>query len=313
MIEVLDGRPHLRPCLHIPPEGNEGQDWSPTPIAQMYDRVTRFLPLAGADAMAQSRSGAEPRLVAALRDEAPWMAATVDRIAEQVGFSVWAGKPWLAFRPLLLVGPPGAGKSFFARRMGELSGCGSAILSFAGVGSNAELAGNPRGYKHMQPAFPVCAIQRFATANPVIVIDEVEKAAPLGHGDPVATLLTLLEPGTARQFYDGCLAAEVDLSAVNWVLTANSVRALPAPLLSRVDVVECDGPGPDHAGQVLATLWFAVASEAGLPPSALPPLEPAAEARLLQLFRKTRSVRRLRRAVQAVVAAGIRAGGRVLN
>lgn len=313
MIQILDGRPHLRPCSHIPPEGNEGQDWSPTPIAQLYERVTRLLPLAGADSMAPSRSGGEPRLVVALRDEAPWMAAAIDRIAEQIGFATWAGKPWLSLRPMLLVGPPGAGKSHFARRMGELSGCGSAILSLAGVGSNAELAGNPRGYKHMQPAFPICAIQRLATANPLVVIDEVEKAAPLGHGDPVATLLTLLEPGTARRYYDGCLAAELDVSAVNWILTANSVHALPAPLLSRVDVIECDGPGPEHAEHVLATLWSAVAREAGLPTSALPPLEPAAEARLLTLFRQTRSVRRLRRAVTAVVAASVRAGGRVLN
>ena len=156
-------------------------------------------------------------------------------------------------------------------------------------------------------------MQRTMTANPVVVIDEVEKTSISNIGDPVATLLTLLERSSAARYFDGCLAAEIDLSHVNWMLTANSAARLPTPLLSRVQVVEVRGPGPEHAELVLAMLWRDVARDAGLPPAALPRLEAAAETMLLRLFRNTRSVRRLRRAIEALVAASARHAPRALN
>lgn len=312
MMHVLDGKPFVRPCRDIPPDGNENNEWA-TPVAAMHERLTTLLPLAGGAALAPGRHGSEARLAAALRAEAPWMAAAIDSIAEQAAMSLWAGRPWLTLRPMLLAGPPGTGKTHFARRLGGLSGCGDAVLSLAGVSSNAELAGNPRGFKHPQPCFPALAMQRTGTANPVILIDELDKASVSNLGDPVATLLGMLERSTAARFFDGCLAAEVDLAHINWLLTANSTVRLPAPLLSRVTVVEVTGPGPEHAEQLLATLWRDVARAAGLPPSALPPIEQQAEAMLLRLFRQTRSVRRLRRAVEALVAVSVRNQPRELN
>lgn len=309
---VLFDKPHVRPCVSIPSDGNETNEWIAS-IPHLYERLTSPLPLAGASTLPRSRGGDEPRLAAALRAEAPWLGNAIDRIADQAAMQLWAGRPWLAFRPLLLVGPPGAGKTHLARRIGELSGCGSAILSLAGVNSNAELAGNPRGFRHAQPCFPAIAMLRAQCANPVIVIDEVEKAACGDMGDPVGTLLGLLERSTAGRYFDGCLAAEIDLSHVNWILTANRVDRLPTPLLSRIDVVEVSGPGRDHAEVVLAGLWRAVARDVGLPPSALPRIEAVAETALLRLFRNTRSVRRLRRAIETVVAVSARQVPRTVN
>lgn len=312
MIHLSNGQPFVRPCRSIPQDGTEEMEWS-TPIASIYERVTTLLPLAGGAALVPKRIRGEARLAAALRDEAPWMGPAIDLVAEAAAMSLWAGRPWLRLQPLLLVGPPGAGKSHFARRIGELAGCGHAVLSLAGVSSNSELAGNPRGFRHPQPAFPACVMQRVGTANPVVIIDEVEKSAAGSMGDPVASLLGMLERSEAARYFDSCLAAEIDLGHVNWILTANSVARLAAPLLSRVTVVEVTGPSPEHAETVLATLWRDVARDAGLPPSALPRVEAAAETMLLRLFRRTRSVRRLRRAVEAVVAVSARHGSRALN
>ena len=309
---IVDGKPHVRPCRSIPSDGNEANEWIAS-IGTLYDTLTTPLPLAGAAALVRARQGDEPRIAASLRTEAPWMATTIDRIANQAAFSLWAGRPWLSLRPVLLVGPPGAGKTHLARRLGALSGCGDAVLSFAGVNSNAELAGNPRGFRHTQPCFPAMAMLRTGTANPVVVIDEVEKAACGENGDPVATLLGMFERSTAARYFDGSLAAEIDLSHVNWVLTANRIDRLPAPLLSRVEVIEVAGPGPDHAAMVLATLWRDVAQDVGLPPSALPRIEAGAETALLRLFRNTRSVRRLRRAIETLVAVSARHMPRTVN
>lgn len=311
-MNVVDGKPHVRPCRSIPSDGNETNEWVAS-IGTLYDQLTTLMPLAGASALTPIRHRDEPLIAASLRAEAPWMAPAIDRIADQAAMSLWAGRPWLSLRPMLLVGPPGAGKTHLARRLGALSGCGDAVLSFAVVNSNAELAGNPRGFRHQQPCFPAMVMLRTGTANPVVIIDEVEKACTGDMGDPVATLLGMLERSTAARYFDGCLAAEIDLSHVNWVLTANSIGDLRAPLLSRVDVVEVAGPRPEHAEMILAALWRDVASSAGLPPSALPHLETAAETALLRLFRNTRSVRRLRRAIETLVAVSARHAPRTLN
>ena len=156
-------------------------------------------------------------------------------------------------------------------------------------------------------------IQAAGKANPIVVIDEVEKACVGQSGDPVATLLGMLERSTARRYFDGCLAADVDLGHVNWVITANSIARLPEPLLSRLQIVEVAGPGPEHAEMVLTALWRDVARDVGLSPAALPRLEAAAEAQLLRLFRYTRSVRRLRRAIETVVAVSARHAPRAVN
>lgn len=305
MVLAIRGLPHIIPCAQIPPDGTEGAGFL-TPIAEQWAALTRPTPLGGAQMLFAAAKG-EAYIAASLRTEMPWIAPAIDHIAGAAALSLWAGQPWLAFSPLLLVGPSGCGKTHFASRLADLAGVGNTVLSMAGIASNAELAGSPRGFRYPQPSLPACTIARSASGNPVVIIDEVEKAGGSAElGDTKQTLLTFLEPVSARAHFDGCLAAPVDLSHVNWILTANSLAGLSAPFLSRVSVVEVEGPRPEHAETVLTSLLHAEAAQCGLPRSALPPLDPLIEGELLAHFSRHRSIRRMRKALMSILAIASR-------
>lgn len=107
--------------------------------------------------------------------------------------------------------------------------------------------------------------------------------------------------------------AAVDLRHVVWVATANSVHALPPPLLSRFDVVRVAGPGPVHVPGLLDRFRAEWADRAGLTSQMVPVLTPAAEALLVEHYRRTRSLRQLRRGLELALREAIRGAPRTLQ
>lgn len=296
---------YTRLCEQIEPEPADGSIIV-TGVQQRFETLTLELPLGGGEAMKPGTDGALA-LTEFLYDEAPWLGAAIDRIDAQLRLQLWTGRPWVAFRPIVLVGPPGCGKSHLARLIASQAGTGFATLDLAGTSDNRTLEGTARGWTTAQPCFPAITINRTATANPVICLEEIDKAGGSSrNGDPLATILTMIEPSTSRGYFDKCLLAPLDLSHVNWIMTANDANRLPGPLRSRLDVIELGGPGPEHFEKVFANLLRDLANRWDLKLDMIPSIDRGIEAMLKDRFAGHHSVRRLMRELETVLAALIR-------
>ena len=151
--------------------------------------------------------------------------------------------------PMLLVGPPGVGKSYFCRRLAETLACASRWLAMDQPTAGSDLRGSD---KHWSTARHGALFELLAlgeTANPLIVLDEIDKAARRQTSqeiDPLAQLYSALEPETAQRIADVSLDVELDASQVVYIATANGLRTLDAALLSRFEVVQVRIPSPEE-------------------------------------------------------------------
>ncbi|AWN44708.1 AAA family ATPase [Methylobacterium durans] len=174
------------------------------------------------------------------------------------------GRPFVRLTPLLVLGPPGGGKSRFLRRLGELLGVG--VLRVDGSNdAGASFGGTERRWYSSEPCRPFMAVNRFLQANPLVLVDELDKAPVRSdYGRLWDGVISFLEVETASRFPDPCIQAELDLSWVSTAFTANETWALPGPLLDRLRVVEFPVPGPEHLDRLLPALLADIARERGL-------------------------------------------------
>lgn len=273
------------------PRSTEGRK-----MAKAYNALTGPLPLAGSGVSART-------LGTALTMEFPWMQPAIDRLVGDLQLLQRTGTIWVRFRPMLLVGPPGVGKTRFARKLARLAGTGYQEINAAGSSDNRMLAGTARGWSSAQPALPLLAMLRGGTANPVCVVDEIDKAGGNSrNGDMRATLLSFLEPETAGAWYDECLLASCDLSQVSWILTANNLTTLSAPLMSRLMVVHVSGLEPEHFGPLVEGILRDLCEELCVIRHQLPDLEPEVIKVLQEHFMRNRSARQLKNAITAAMA-----------
>jgi hypothetical protein len=177
-------------------------------------------------------------LAAALHAEFPWMGPANEIVWHAMRRSVKAGDPGLRLPPLLLDGPPGIGKSAWARYLGNV--IGAPTMAYEATIENASfgLVGTQRSWGSANPGRLINTILTHRVGNPVIVVDEVEKSgratATKGQSYNLTdALLPLLEPMSASNWSCPYFEVKFDMSFVIWVLTSNDYRRLPEPLLSR--------------------------------------------------------------------------------
>jgi hypothetical protein len=179
----------------------------------------------------------------------PGFGEIITDIVQEASLALHLGQPWLQLRPRLLVGPPGCGKTHFAQVLGQISGCGSALFNAGGSIDNRMLAGTARGWHSAQPCWPLLMMRQLRSANPVLIVDEIDKVSKeTRNGNLHDTLLAMLEPSSAGHYQDECLLAAADLRSINWIFTANDVALIPDALRSRLKVYHIaptSGPIPE--------------------------------------------------------------------
>jgi len=214
-----------------------------------------------------------------------------DRILEFI--TVGARKKAVGGSIILFVGPPGVGKTSLGKAIAEAVGRPFYRFSVGGMRDEAEIKGHRRTYIGAMPGKIVQALKRVEVANPVIMIDEVDKIGSDFRGDPASALLEVLDPEQNSDFMDHYLDVRFDLSQVLFLLTANQLDTVPRPLLDRAEIIRLPGYMPSEKVEIARKhLWPAQLKEHALTRSEVT-VTPAVFTHLVEDYAREPGVRRL--------------------
>jgi ATP-dependent Lon protease len=233
--------------------------------------------------------------------EFPWAVEVVDFVLGDL-----VNRQTVTIRPVLLTGTPGSGKTHFARRFAHVFGLHLWSVDCGGADGSV-FSGTDRRWHSAEPSHPFLAMSRGRQANPLMVLDEIEKAPTRqDYGRLWDSLLPFLEPGSNGQVQDRCLQVPIDASHVNYIATANRIETLPWPLRDRFRITQFPEPTAEHLPALVAPLLAQLAEARGLDGRFIAHLDLEEQAFLARRWRGG-SVRGLARLIEAIVNARERA------
>jgi ATP-dependent Lon protease len=189
-----------------------------------------------------------------LFDELPNFTAVLEDIRKQLALCI-DSEDAVELPPMLLLGAPGIGKTHFARRIAHLLGTGYGFVPMSSLTAGWILGGASSQWKNAKPGKVFETFLNGDYANPVMVVDEIDKASAEGQYDPLGALYGLLEIDTAARFVDEFAEVPIDASGAVWFATANDTARIPEPILNRMHVYEIAPPDADGAARIALAIY----------------------------------------------------------
>lgn len=231
------------------PSGSEGN-------SQQHKLMTQMANSSGMRALTEAPE-ADPLLE--LYETYPHFGDVLDFVSSSLALAACGeeGRP-VRIPAVLLRGEPGTGKTSFAQELARVLGAEFIERDLSVTTEAFVLAGMDSGWKGSKPGVVFDSLVNGKTANPFILLNEVDKAGGRGsHNSPIAAMYALLEPTSSGRFIDEFVPVEIDASRVNWILTANNGE-IPEPVLSRLEVFDIRQPTPQECRQIAASVWKSI-------------------------------------------------------
>ncbi len=189
-----------------------------------------------------------------LYEDLPNFKEPLDDARRQLALCLNSGDS-LEITPILLLGPPGIGKTYFAKMLAVILETNSAFVSMSSLTAGWILSGSASAWRGSKPGkvFEVLVDNIFA--NPVMIVDEIDKVATNTQYDPLGAMYSLLEEDTAKEFVDEFAEIPIDASHIIWVITANDEHSIPDPILNRMSVYEIQAPTEEQARKIALNLY----------------------------------------------------------
>jgi len=184
-----------------------------------------------------------------LYEASPNFGAVVDDLRKYLALAL-AGNEAVQFTPMLLLGEPGVGKTYFAKKLAHALGTGYEFVSMSSLTAGWVLTGASAQWHNARPGKVAQTLIEGEYANPVVVLDEVDKAGGDSRYDPMGALYTLLERDTASHFKDEFIDVNMDASHILWIATANDETIIPDPILNRMNVYTIERPDIDGSRRI---------------------------------------------------------------
>jgi len=217
-------------------------------LRALYEKMLRL----GGQRFAVKPSGLPE--MQALYEELPNFGEVLEHIRRQLALCV-DSQDDVELPPILLLGGPGIGKTHFARRVSQLLGTGFGFVPMSSLTAGWVLSGASSQWKNAKPGKVFETFLNGEYANPVMVVDEIDKASADGQYDPLGALYELLESQTAMRFIDEFAEIPIDASGAVWFATANDAARIPEPLLNRMNVYEIEAPDAEGSARIAKSLY----------------------------------------------------------
>jgi len=239
--DVYDTAAVEKALQDLPPSSSEA-------LRALYEKMLRL----GGQRFAVKPSGLPE--MQALYDELPNFGEVLEQIRRQLALCVDSADD-IELPPILLLGGPGIGKTHFARRVSQLLGTGFGFVPMSSLTAGWVLSGASSQWKNAKPGKVFETFLNGEYANPVMVVDEIDKASADGQYDPLGALYELLESQTAMRFIDEFAEVPIDASGAVWFATANDAARIPEPLLNRMHVYEIEAPDAEGSARIARSLY----------------------------------------------------------